>query len=250
MFRPLAQHLVDPLARRNVNPAHVVLLHTALGLYAAHLIRRGRTPWSRELLPAALLQVKTLLDGLDGQLARATGRTTETGRYLDTEMDLVVNLALNVAVAGTTAGVPLTLLQSLILTVDYLWERDYRAARGEVFRDAPAHPGDHPLVLAALRAVYAAYFTPQERVLNRWFEWRLRSRAGQAPTPAQRQAYTPLPANVLSANLGLSTQLLALGAALLLGRPQWYTRSLPVQALLLLGAQRWREGRVQPSSRG
>ncbi|UBV42248.1 CDP-alcohol phosphatidyltransferase family protein [Deinococcus taeanensis] len=239
MFRPAAQLLVDPLARLNVDPQHVVLFHTALGLHAAHLIGRGD-----RLTPALLLQLKTLLDNLDGQLARATGRTTETGRYLDTEMDLLVNLALNVAISGRS-GLPWTVLQSLILTVDFLWEREYREARGEVFRESPAQAGDHPVVLGALKAVYAAYFVPQERLLHRVFEQRLRRVAGGGVTPADRVAYTSAAVNALSANLGLSTQLALLGACVLLGRPQLYHRSLLVQAAALLGAQVWREQQVR-----
>ncbi|MDV6374541.1 CDP-alcohol phosphatidyltransferase family protein [Deinococcus arenicola] len=235
---------MDPLARRNVNPAHVVLFHTALGVYAAGLIRRGGPWWQSRLAPALLLQVKTVLDNLDGQLARATGQTTETGRYLDTEMDLVVNGALNLAIAGR-AGIPLTVLQSLILTTDFLWERDYRTARGEVFREGAAQAGDHPRVLAALKAIYAAYFLPQERVLGSWFETRLNVVAGESPTPEQRRTYTPLPTTAIAANLGLTTQLAFLGLCLLADKPQLYTRSLPVQALLLLGVQRWREGEVR-----
>ncbi len=255
MYRPLAQTLVGPLARRGVNPAHVVLFHTALGLYAARRIRRGGSGLADRLTPALLLQVKTVLDNLDGQLARATGQTTETGRYLDTEMDLVVNLALNVALAGR-AGVALTVLQSLILTTDYLWERDHRQARGEVFREGAAQAGDHPRVLAALKVVYAAYFTPQERALDTLFEARLRVAAGGDPTPEQRRAYTALPVTAVAANLGLTTQLAVLGACVLAGRPELYPRSLPGQAALLLGTQLWREGRVrrqsgaQPSSSG
>ena len=246
---------MPPLARLNVNPQHVVLLHTALGLIAALLIRRGE-----RVRPALLLQVKTLLDGLDGQLARATGQTTETGRYLDTEGDLLVNLALNVAILGR-AGVPVTLLQSLILTVDFLWEREYRAARGEVFREGAAQAGDDPVVLGALQAVYSAYFVPQERALDHVFQSRLRRVTGSAtPGAAQRQAYTPLAVNTLSANLGLATQFLLLGACVLAGRPHWYARSLGVQALALVGAQMWREAQArtvggapgpdQPSSSG
>lgn len=242
VFRPLAQQLVGPFAQLGVNPAHLVLFHTALGLYAAHSIGRGR-----RLTPALLLQVKTLLDNLDGQLARATHQTTETGRYLDTEMDLVVNAALNVALVGRW-GLPLTLLQSLILTVDYLWERDYRAARGEEFRAAPAQTGDNPQVLAALKAVYSAYFVPQERLLGAAFERRLKAKAGPAPTRPQRVAYTPQPITGIAANLGLSTQLLALGACLLLGRPRWYPASLLVQTALLMGVQVWREGRVEAAT--
>lgn len=241
---------MGPLARRHANPAHIVLLHTGLGLYAASQIHRGR-----RLSPALLLQLKTVLDGLDGQLARATGQTTETGRYLDTEMDLVVNLALNVAISGR-AGVALTLLQSLILSVDYLWERDHRAARGEVFRDPPAQAGDDPRLLAALKAVYAGYFTPQETLLEGLFERRLRAITGSDPSEVQRRIYTPHAITAVTANLGLSTQLLALGLCVLAGRPRLYTGSLPVQAALLVGVQLWREAQVrretsaQPSSRG
>ncbi|GGL67989.1 CDP-alcohol phosphatidyltransferase [Deinococcus aerolatus] len=235
---------MDPLARLNVYPTHVVLFHTVLGVSAAWLIRRGGPWWRSRLAPALLLQLKTVLDNLDGQLARATGQTTETGRYLDTEMDLAVDLALNVAIAGR-AGVPLTLLQSLILTTDFLWERDHRAARGEVFREAAAQAGDNPRVLAALKAVYAAYFLPQEQALGGWFEARLRVVVGDSPTPEDRRAYTPLPITAVAANLGLTTQLAFLGLCLLAGHPRLYTRSLPAQALVLLGVQRWREGEVR-----
>lgn len=238
LFRPLAARLVPPLARRRVNPLHVVLTHTALGLLAAGLLRRGH-----RVTPALLLQLKTLLDNLDGQLARATGQTTGTGRYLDSEGDLLVNAAVLTALAGRW-GVPLTLLHSLILSVDYLWERDHRAARGEVFREPPAQTDDDPRVLAALNLVYALYFTPQERGLGALFEGRLRRVTGGEPTPADRRAYTPLEINRVAVNLGLSTQLLALGVCLLAGRPRLYLWSLPAQAALLLAVQGWREGRV------
>lgn len=242
LFRPLAAPLVPPLARRGVNPLNVVLTHTALGLLAAGLLRRGH-----RVSPALLLQLKTLLDNLDGQLARATGQTTGTGRYLDSEGDVLVNAAVLTALAGRW-GLPLTLLQSLILSVDYLWERDHRAARGEVFREPPAHSGDDPRVLAALKLVYALYFTPQERVLEALFERRLRTVTGGEPTSADRLAYTPREINRVAVNLGLSTQLLALGVCLLSGRPRLYLWSLPAQAALLLGVQDWREGRVERGS--
>lgn len=100
-------------------------------------------------------------------------------------------------------------------------------------------------MLAGLKAVYAAYFLPQERILGRWFETRLLGVAGDFPTPEQRRAYTPLPITAVAANLGLTTQLAFLGLCLLGNRPQLYTRSLPVQGALLLGVQRWREGQVK-----
>ena len=50
---------------------------------------------SGQLVAAALLlQLKTVLDNADGQLARATGRVTVLGRYLDSESDCSSNAAL------------------------------------------------------------------------------------------------------------------------------------------------------------
>ena len=48
----------------------------------------------RFLLAALLIQLKTVLDNADGQLARLSGRITAFGRYLDSELDLFVNAAL------------------------------------------------------------------------------------------------------------------------------------------------------------
>ncbi|SMB88474.1 CDP-alcohol phosphatidyltransferase family protein [Deinococcus hopiensis] len=239
LFRPLAERLVPPLARCRVNPLHIVVTHTALGVFAGALLRRGH-----HVTPAVLLQVKTLLDNLDGQLARATAQTTETGRYLDSEGDVLVNAAVLVGLAGRW-GLPLTALLSLVLTVDYLWERDHRAARDEVFRSPPASHEDDARVLAALKLAYAAYFTPQERVLDALFERRLIAVTGGPPSPEQRLAYTPRAINRVAVNLGLSTQLLALGVCLALHRPKVYLWSLPGQAFLLASVQVWREGQVR-----
>ncbi len=245
IFRPLAQLLVGPAAQAGLKPTGVVLFHTGLGLLAAWQLRYGRGPLAARLSPALLLQLKSVLDGLDGQLARATGQTSETGRYLDSEMDVLVNAALLCAVLGPMRGLAANLLLSLILTTDFLSEREYRLARGEVFRAAPAQAGDHPQVLAALKAVYSGYFVPQERLLGGLFEGRLRGAAGRPPTPQDRLAYTPVLFSAVTANLGLSTQLLALGACILAGRPQVYAASLPLQAGVLLGLQLWREGQVR-----
>ncbi len=252
IFRPLAQLLVGPAARARLKPTSVVLFHTGLGLIAAWQLRYGRgtaghyTVASR-LSPALLIQLKTVLDNLDGQLARATGQTSETGRYLDTEMDALVNAALLCAVLGPLGGTGATLLLSLIMTVEYLWERDYRLARGEEFRPAAVLSGDHPALLAALTGFYAAYFVPQEKLLGRLFQSRLRAASGGTPTPADLLAYTPRLISAVTANLGLSTQLLALGACILAGRPRVYAASLPVQAGVLLALQLWREAEVKRS---
>ncbi|WP_425147789.1 CDP-alcohol phosphatidyltransferase family protein [Deinococcus sp.] len=264
IFRPLAQRLVDPLARLGVRPTSLVLVHTGLGLLAAGLIGRGQGYAASRLAPALLIQLKTLLDNLDGQLARATGQTSEVGRYLDSEMDVVVNAALLYAVLGVRRGAAANVLLSLILTVDFLWEREYRQARGETFRDATAQATDSARLLAALKGVYAIYFGSQERLLGGLFGWRLRRvlegrvlegrvlegrvtggrGAERVLSSADLQTWTPLLLTKVASNLGLSTQMLALGACLLLGRPRLYAASLPVQAGALLILQLWRERRL------
>src|SRR5687767_2541880 len=85
IFGPAANALAALLAPLRVPPPAVVLANAAAGLAAAVAI-------GTEALVAAalLLQLKTLLDNADGRLARATGRATLFGRYLDTEADLVV----------------------------------------------------------------------------------------------------------------------------------------------------------------
>jgi archaetidylinositol phosphate synthase len=244
LFRPLAEQLVAPLARTGVRPTQVVVVHTLLGLLAAWQIRRGQ-----RLAPALLLQLKTTLDGLDGQLARATGQTTETGRYLDTELDVVVNAAVLVALLGRRRGLAATLLLSLILTTDYLWERDYREARGEVFRAGAAQAGDDPRLLALLQAVYAGYFAPQERLLGALFAWRLERVAGPDPAPAVRQAYAARLPVAVTANLGLATQLLLAGLAVAAGRGRLWPASFGAQVLLLLLVQGWRERQARAVAR-
>ena len=236
VYRPLAQLFVAPLARAGVRPEGVVVFHTLLGLLAAWQVSHGQ-----RLSPALLLQLKTVLDNADGQLARATGQTTALGRYLDSEMDVLVNAALLLAM-DRRWGAPALLVLQLLLTVDFLLEREYRAARGQAFREAPQRSDDPAALLAVLRGVYALVFEPQERLLAPVFERRFRAAGG---TPELRSAYTPRAVTHVAANLGLSTQLAVAGACIAMGKPKAYLLSLPVQAALLVGVQRWREQEVR-----
>ena len=100
VFRPLAHPLVLLFARLRVPPPVVVVAAGAAGIAAAIELGRGSL-----VVAALLVQLKTLLDNADGQLARLTGRTSAFGRYLDSEVDLLVNAAL-FAGLGWTTGQP------------------------------------------------------------------------------------------------------------------------------------------------
>jgi phosphatidylglycerophosphate synthase len=196
VFRPLAHPLVLVLARLRVPPPVVVLAAGAAGIAAAVELGRG------SLLAAALLvQLKTLLDNADGQLARLTGRTSAFGRYLDSEVDLLVNAAL-FAVLGWSTGKPGLALAGFLALTSVL-SLNFNAER--LARDATAEPDDGGRPTALLRRPYRLVYAPQDRLAE--------------ALVVRRPALTrPLSVSLL-ANLGMSTQLAAFGLLLALGQP-------------------------------
>jgi archaetidylinositol phosphate synthase len=196
VFRPLAHPFVLLFARLRVPPPLVVLAAGATGIAAAVELGRG------SLLAAALLvQLKTLLDNADGQLARLTSRVSVFGRYLDSEVDLLVNLALFAALAWTAAQPAIALVGLLALTsvlsLNFNVERLSRAASAE--------PEAEESGTAFLRRVYGLVYAPQDRLAE--------------ALVARRPALASPTAVSLLANLGMSTQLAAFGLLIALGHP-------------------------------
>src|SRR6185503_11056960 len=95
-----------------VPPPFVAAAAGATGIAAAVQLAQGRL-----LLAAILVQAKTVLDNADGQLARLSGRVTVFGRYLDSELDLLVNSALFAGVAVATGKPALAAAGFVALTV-------------------------------------------------------------------------------------------------------------------------------------
>jgi len=196
IFRPLAHPLVLALARLHVPPPLVVCAAGTAGLVAAVELGRGSL-----VAAAALIQLKTLLDNADGQLARLTGRTSSFGRYLDSEVDLLVNAALFAAL-GWTAGRP-ALALAAFLAVTSVLSLNFNVAR--LARGAAGEPAAERGPAALLRRLYDVIYAPQDRLAE--------------ALVARRPALTrPLSVSLL-ANLGMSTQLAAFGLLLALGHP-------------------------------
>ena len=207
VFRPLANLFVPVLQWARVPPPAVVLANAVVGLAAACALARGGL-----IAAAVLLQLKTLLDNLDGQLARAAGQVTLAGRYLDTVADLLVNAALFAAL-GYATGQPLLAAGSfvaltLVLAVDFNVTVLYRETH-EIPDPQPAATGG--TAERILRSLYAALFGPLDRAVRSFAEWRFHGRG----------SYDGFTVTFL-ANLGLTTQLVVLGLCLLLGAPGAY----------------------------
>ena len=216
IFRPLAHPLVLLFARLRVPPPLVVVLAGVAGLAGAVELGRG------SLVAAALLvQLKTLLDNADGQLARLTGQVSAFGRYLDSEVDLLVNAALFAALGWRTGHAALALAGFVALTsvlsLNFNAERLSRAV-------LPEPEAEHGRATAALRRLYGLVYAPQDRLAEVLVTRR--------PALAGRSAVS------LLANLGMSTQLAAFGLLMALGNPlafAWLAfAELAVIALVLL----------------
>lgn len=219
VFRPLAGLLAPLFLRARISPLAVVLANAAVGTLAAVALVRGEL-----LLAALLLQVKTLLDNTDGQLARISGRMTLTGRYLDTEADLVVNAALFAALGYATGQPWLALAAFLALTLmlaaDFNVSELYREVRGEATQ-LPASLGGR--VEHLLGRVYRVVFAPQDRAVRAFSARRLeRVSAGEPSDDAVILAYNDRLTVKVLANFGLSTQLAVLGLCLVLDSPVAY----------------------------
>jgi archaetidylinositol phosphate synthase len=210
VFRPLAHLVVLALMPFRVPPPLVAAAAGATGIVAAVELAQGRF-----LVAALLVQLKTVLDNADGQLARLSGRITAFGRYLDSELDLLVNAALFAAIGWSTGRPTLAIAGfvalTTVLSVNYNAERLYRAERGD---GVSAMPETTSRAAGVLRRLYVLVYAPQDSLVERFFARRLRD-AG----PHARLAYHDRTTVVVLTNLGMSTQLVAFGICIALGRP-------------------------------
>jgi phosphatidylglycerophosphate synthase len=199
LFRPLAHVFVLAFAALRVPPPAVVLLAAGTGIAGAVELARGHL-----VVAALLVQLKTVLDNADGQLARLTGRVSTFGRYLDSECDLLVNAALFAALATPWALLGFVLL-TLILSTNFNTERLSRGSAAQW--DS-----------SALGRVYGVMYGWQDRLADRVLGCR---------------AIRPWQVSAL-ANLGMTTQLAAFGLCMALGHPLAYVAVLVAEAVFVI----------------
>jgi CDP-alcohol phosphatidyltransferase-like enzyme len=217
LFRPLAHVVVLALAPLRVPPPIVVLAAATAGVAGAVELARG------ELVVAALLvQLKTVLDNADGQLARLTGRVTVLGRYLDSLCDLFVDAALFAAL-GWYTGRPVSAAIGFV-TLTALLSVNFNAER--LYRNAPPS-ADHVRVLTR---AYSLLYGWQDRLADRFLR------------PDRRTV-------AVLAQLGMSTQLLTFGLCMALSLPLAYVWLL-VAELAMVGVLVVRRESLVPETEG
>lgn len=189
VFRPPAHLLARVLAPLRVPPPAVVLAGAATGLAAA--VEVGRHAF---LAGALLLQLKTLLDNADGQLARATGRVSDVGRYLDSESDLLVDAAVFAGLGvwiGPWYALAGFVLLTTVLSLNFNVERIHRGAAAAWDR------------------------SPLGRLYGVMYGWQDRLAGAIVRRPSRATVF-------VASNFGLSPQLLVLGVCLAAGHPRAY----------------------------
>ena len=216
VFRALAHLVVLVLAPLRVPPPAVVIASTASGIVGALELARGHL-----VVAALLIQLKTVLDNADGQLARLTNRVTAFGRYLDSECDLLVNAALFAAIGSYTGNwivsVAGFVAVTAILSVNFNLERLARGAEASWDR-------------SVLGRVYGVLYGWQDRLIDWFVERRLRNADAEA-----REAYHDSRTIAILANLGMSTQLALLGLCVALGHPLMFTALALAGVVLVAG---------------
>ena len=220
---PAGRWLALKLVDSPVTPIHLTLAFTAAGLAAALLLALGRAGW----LAAILLVIKSALDAADGGLARARRRPSRVGRFLDSDCDFVVNVALYAGLAAGLVGrsgqvlyLPLaflTLLSAMLQVslFNHYYVR-YRQATGgdqtsQVSEDEPAgYAWDNRALLGPLYLAYRLIYGWQDAIVAR-----LDQLAAPREAPIGRGFMTAVSV------MGLGTQLLLVAVCAVLGHPEW-----------------------------
>ncbi len=232
--RPIAGLIVRPLYHTPVTPNQVTVAAMISGFVAAVCYAVGGASWT--LLAGLFLWAKDILDSADGQLARAKGMYSRSGRFLDSIGDLVVNAAVFVAITAALAihtgslryipvgavallGITLRISYHVFYQVSFLHlESAYGINRtNEQLTDEDLQ--SDPLTLV-LQKIYLLLYGWQDRLMARIDSW---CRNGLLLDESTARAwYGDRMGLRFSGFLGMGTELFALVVFSLANRLEWY----------------------------
>lgn len=115
-----------------VHPNAVTMLGLLFGLAAAAAYTRWDNPWFATL--GFLLMIGWhVMDGLDGALARATGKTSAFGRLLDGVADYSTFVAVGLALAFAQDNIPLALVLAVCAGAAHALQSAFYEAERETY---------------------------------------------------------------------------------------------------------------------
>lgn len=122
LLRIISNQLIDPLARRRLDP--FVLTYSAFftSLLAASLYMLAIRSKILVVLGGVALLVAGLLDAMDGELARVIMRVSARGSFLDSVLDKIGEavIAICIALSGIASSLMVTVFISTSLLVSYI----------------------------------------------------------------------------------------------------------------------------------
>ena len=173
--RPFARVLTRLLVNTSITPIQVTLAYTVVGLIAAILFATGVD--LNAIIAGFLLLVKSMLDAVDGSLARARNRPSRVGRFLESLCDYFINAAVFIGIAlyGGSITLDKVILAFLALesaawqgTIYYYYTVYYRRLTGGDTTsqlnetEAKQYPWDNPATVQALLNIYLVVYGWQD----------------------------------------------------------------------------------------
>lgn len=245
LIHPLAAALLPPAVRAGLHPNVVTGAGLLFGLLAG-LAYTQWTDWRYATLGFVLMIGWHVMDGLDGKLARATGKTSEIGRLLDGVADYATFVAVYLALALTHSDIPFSLGLALISGLFHaLQSQFYEGERATYIRRLSGR--FDPVVRTEAGGVFERLYNRGEAMLGnraRPFDQQL-----AAAEPAERARmlalWQPRAARTLRwmSPLSANGRTIAIFLAVLCGEPMlfWAWEIVPLTLLALAAARSLRQ---------
>jgi len=229
IFRPLAHLILLKIKDTKLTPETIVLIHTAMVIISSFTIYISES-FYLDFLSFILLQLKTILDNLDGQLARYKNLTSLKGRYLDTLMDFIGNFCLFLAIGLKYNVLFFSLLSffclTIVLSYDFNLEKLYKRAidqsENNQLQNKELESQEKNNIVFLLEKLYEILLGYQDKFIifieNVIFEkLSYKSKKENLKVVFWNKNYLHF-----TANMGLSTQLFILGVLILFNLEKLY----------------------------
>ncbi|MBF4472469.1 CDP-alcohol phosphatidyltransferase family protein [Flavobacterium sp. HJJ] len=172
--RPLARLWANWLKNTRFTPIHVTLIFGVSGLIAIYCILQNHY-----FTASFFLILKSIIDAVDGELARVKKTPSYSGRYLDSIFDIILNFLIFMAIcyiSQTTFWLSLLAfigiqLQGTLFNYYYVILRNHSAggdATSQIFEDhSPrALPGESQKSVDILFAIYTVVYGVFDKIIH------------------------------------------------------------------------------------